>query len=53
MAKYIKIDGIIETPDETDYEDLMNNFLEWLEYDNESYFGGGYYPVDEEGNPIN
>jgi hypothetical protein len=53
MSKYIKIERIIETPDDVEYEDLMDKFLFWLEFENNSYFGGGYYTVDEEGNPIN
>lgn len=52
MSKYIKIEGIIETPNDTNYEDLISLFLEWLENEHKSYFGGGYLQVYENGNPV-
>lgn len=51
MAEYIKISGIIENPNNIDYENLMDGFLDLLESKG-CYFGGGYYPVDENGDMI-
>lgn len=48
MGEYIHIEGVIENPNGLDYEELMNDFLTWLE-DKGCFFGGGWYPVDENG----
>ena len=36
-------------PNNMMHEEFMDLFIEWLE-EKECYFGGGFYPVDEDGN---
>lgn len=50
MAKYIKIEGIIETQD-GDFDSISEAFIKFIE-DNNSLFSGITIEVDENGNNI-
>lgn len=52
MAKYLKIEGIVEIRDDESIDLFTDKFIDFLE-ENKWYFGGGSNEVDENGNEIN
>ena len=52
MSNYIQINGVIEIPNNINTDDFMDLFLTWIEEEHNSYFGGSYYQVDENGDRI-
>lgn len=51
MARFIKIDGILEIQDNINEDEFWEMFIDFIE-ERHWYFGGGIYEVDEEGNNI-
>lgn len=49
--KYFDISGVIETPDNVTFDQINNEFIEFIESKGYS-FGGGFGEIDEDGNEI-